>query len=262
MKKSLVATLPTAFLLFVKGVRGKIHLPITTLLLAGCTTAQVHWDAVQMREHVMDYYNDEIMENLIRAKQHLPFVHVDIVSLSAVSGAKISGTVNGGQTLNNTDSTQTTNQIVGTNTNGTSTTTGAAVSHMVAGTIGVVGTLTHLAMRPFTVSVTPENSDTVTIVSNPVSGVQGAEVLYELYTTFVNLPKQHDKCSISTTDNPGSLREGIDYVPDTMKRWRRRYYYVPYDFRDEYSKLCFNIFTKVRAKPANLIQSTPGVIIQ
>jgi hypothetical protein len=74
---------------------------VTTFIMTSCSTQIVHWDSVQMRRHVMDYYNDEIMENLIRAKNGLPFVHVDIASLSAVSGAKIDATVARGQTLSN-----------------------------------------------------------------------------------------------------------------------------------------------------------------
>jgi hypothetical protein len=226
------------------------------LLLTSCATEIAHWDAVQMRRHVIDYYNDEIMDNLIRAYKRLPFVHVDITSLSANSNSKLAGTVNGGQTLNNTNMTQRTNQIVRTGMNGTSSTVGTSMSHMVAGTLGVVATAMNMATRPFTVSVNPEHSDNLTVVANPVLGTKDSDVaaLYNLYVCYA-------KKIIATTDNPNSLTPDSDYVPGTMKRWEDcHYYYVPKGSKDEYFQLCMEIFTKARPKPATLIQTTPVLV--
>jgi hypothetical protein len=209
-----------------------------------------------MRKHVIDYYNDEIMDNLIRAHNHLPFVHVDIVSLSANSNSKLAGTVNGGQTLNNTQTTQTTNQIVRTGTNGTSTTAGISLSHMVAGTLGVMSTAVNMATRPFTVSVNPEHSDNLTVVANPVLGTGvGGEVkaIYDLYINHGYI--------VTWNDSPNSLTPDRDYVPGTMKRWEDgHYYYVPIGFKEAYFQLCKEIFTKARPKPASLIQTTPVLV--
>jgi hypothetical protein len=206
-----------------------------------------------MRRHVIDYYNDEIMDNLIRAHNRLPFVHVDIVSLSANSNSKLAGTVNGGQTLNNTNMIQTTNQIARTGTNGTSSTAGISLSHMVAGTLGVVSTAMNMATRPFTVSVSPEHSDNLTVVANPVFGTPNVENLYDLYIEYAHI--------VAWTDSPSSLTPNRDYVPDTMKRWEDcHYYYVPIGFKDEYFDLCKAIFTQARPKPASLIQTTPVLV--
>jgi hypothetical protein len=233
---------------------------IAIVLQSGCATSLVHWDAVQMRQHVIDYYNDEIMDNLIRAKNRLPFVHVDIVSLSANSNSKLAGTVNGGQTLNNTGTRQETNQTVITDANGTSTTAGTSMSHMVAGTMGVVATVAHMATRPFTFSVSPEHSDNLTVTSNPVVGSTGTKPLNGLYLGFVKLPDCNGNASIAKTDNPNSLTPDRDYVPGTMKKWGGHYYFVPFCFKERYFELCLNIFAQERPKPATLIQTAPILV--
>jgi len=51
-----------------------------------------------MRAQVMAYYNDQIMENLIKTKEELPFVHVDVTSLTTTDVASLSGTVGDVQT--------------------------------------------------------------------------------------------------------------------------------------------------------------------
>ena len=56
---------------------------IAIVLLTGCTATVVRWNSVKMREEIIAYYNDEIMDNLIRMSEGLPFVHVDISSVSA-----------------------------------------------------------------------------------------------------------------------------------------------------------------------------------
>jgi len=70
----------------IQSARAKAYVFGALILLASCTSTQVRWDAVKMRQDVMVYYNDQIMENLIKAKKHLPFVHVDIQTLTS-SGA-------------------------------------------------------------------------------------------------------------------------------------------------------------------------------
>ncbi|HEY4272214.1 MAG TPA: hypothetical protein VGM65_09430 [Candidatus Udaeobacter sp.] len=70
---------------------------IGIVLLTGCTATQVRWDATNIREQVMVYYNDQIMDNLIRAKNKLPFVHVDITLLTSQGSSQISGTIGAGE---------------------------------------------------------------------------------------------------------------------------------------------------------------------
>src|SRR4051812_43251004 len=69
---------------------------VFSLTLPGCTATVARWEAVNLREQIMNYYDEEIMDNLIRQSQDLPFVHVDISSITALSASKVSGTVGGG----------------------------------------------------------------------------------------------------------------------------------------------------------------------
>jgi len=76
---------------------------MVVILLTGCTATQTRWDATNIRKEVMVYYNDQIMDNLIRAKNHLPFVHVDITFLTSQGGSQITGTIGAGESRTNTN---------------------------------------------------------------------------------------------------------------------------------------------------------------
>jgi len=239
------------------------------LTLTACTSTQVHWDAVQMRENVIDYYNDEIMDNLIRARNSQPFVHVDVGSLQALTTSELAGAVGGGQTLNNTDTRAVTDQIVRTNTSG------AMASRMVAGTVGIVDTAAHLAMRPFTVSVAPKRSDSLTINSIPAIGVEG---IYCLYSKFLNLCDSKNDPQSAKRKSTGDFRY-LEYcgtvrsactreeqlrlpscVPGTSKRRGGCLYYVPWSYRERYLTLCRDLLIQTRSNKALLVPSGPSLI--
>jgi hypothetical protein len=241
------------------------------VLLAGCATSQVQWNTVKLREQVMDYYNDEIMENLIRANNHLPFVHVDIQTLTSQGSSSITDTVSGGETRTNTNASTT------------------SIS-------GIVGTITRAVTRPLTYSVAPTRSETLSITAAPALGSQAlaspppapsstaspsaspkptpdlvinkvteiAEppgtitetktektvkppkietiTLYELYEKFA---KDH----LRNTDGLTHPRE--DYVPGTLKRWGNKYYYTP-DDKEKKTRSRITTFAKrclPRARP-------------
>ena len=112
MKKSIPAATLVAFPPLAKMGQLRTYGWIAIVLLAGCTSTQVRWDATKMRKDVMVYYNDQIMDNLIKAKNKLAFVHVDIQTLTSSGGSQISGTIGGGETTTNTGTQQQTNQTV------------------------------------------------------------------------------------------------------------------------------------------------------
>src|SRR5882724_568200 len=103
MKKPIATTFLVTFPLFVKTARLKAYGYIAIVLSVGCTATQVRWDATKMRKDVMVYYNDQIMDNLIRERKHLPYVHVDITLLTSTGGSQISGTIGAGETRTNTN---------------------------------------------------------------------------------------------------------------------------------------------------------------
>jgi hypothetical protein len=226
-------------------MRIKAYGCIAIVLSAGCTATQVRWDATNIRKEVMVYYNDQIMDNLIRAKNRLPFVHVDITLLTSQGSSQISGTIGGGETRTHTDSSM----------------IGAASSFMKAVT------------RPFAFSVTPQQTETLSIQAAPALGTQAlasTPLTMEVTKETENFNAKGEKTSTTKEQNPtpkpvtiyvlyekfakGHLSdspippsEGA-YVPGTLKRWGTRYYYIDQTKdRLAYYEFCKKLFTKGQA---------------
>ena len=210
------------FRLLSKSKRLKTYFDIGVVLLTGCTATQVRWDASKMRKDVMVYYNDEIMDNLIRAKYHLPFVHVDLQSLTSQGASQISGTIGAGETRTHNNS-----------------------------PVGVLANIVNTVTRPFAYSVTPQQSETLTITAAPALGGQTiAEAppmpLAKLEVTRTSETKKKGQPTEVTTEKTlkppakpptvtiydlyegfaASYLSGPDirpperpYVPGTLKRW-------------------------------------------
>jgi hypothetical protein len=196
------------------------------LVLAGCATSQVQWDAVQLRQQVMDFYNDEIMENLIREEQGLPYVQVDMSLLTAVVSSKLTGSVGGGETRTNasTDS-----------------------------AVGVLSGIAHTVMRPFSLSASPERGQSLTITTTPVLG---NKKIYEPYRTFFT---KGGKLEVRQESQKPQLTE---YVPGALKKWGHQYYFVPSNQKKNYRDLCLKVFQIDRvlrpSLPASLIEQFRG----
>jgi hypothetical protein len=95
-----------------------------------------------MRQQVMKYYNDEIMENLIRADEKLPFVHVDITGLTTIDTSQISGTIAGGESTSFTRNSPT--------------------------MMGAIRTISRAVTTPFSYSVAPQRGNSLQFSAAPV----------------------------------------------------------------------------------------------
>ena len=254
--------------LLIENKRLNAYFSIAVILLSGCSAAQVRWDATKMRKGVMVYYNDQIMDNLIRAKNRLPFVHVDITLLTSQGGSQISGTIGAGENRTNTNTSKSSTMM------------------------GALGTVANAVSRPFGWSVTPQQTETLTISTAPALGPQAVaapeqatskkppmqitkwtdaweipagtgtqtsewattqSTIYDLYEDFAN-------CYVKQSPTRPSPDE---CVPGTLKRVRTEYYYVPVgtwtcsDCRERakkekdnqmaYYKFCKALFTKGQA---------------
>jgi hypothetical protein len=269
MKKHISTALLVTFPLFTKGTRLKGYSLIAIVCLTGCTATVVRWNSVRMREEIMAYYNDEIMDNLIRMKEGLPFVHVDISSVSAAGLSQVSGTVAGGDT--------------------------ESFTRTSPSLIGALHTISRVVTAPFAYSVTPLHSDTLTMTAVPVIGPlpadsQVAGASSELDTTKVTevrkppfkKPGEEGELKEKTTEKtPKSsmttiygiyerYRKSIiedsnvlvcsevrpsemAYVPGTLKRHGLKFYYIREDKplrknRALYYELCKSLFTQSRGK--------------
>jgi hypothetical protein len=262
MKKSIPAALLMIFPLFIKATRLKGYALIAIVCLTGCTATVVRWNSVKMREEIMAYYNDEIMDNLISTEKGLPFVHVDISSVSAAGVSQVSGTVGGGETESFTKTSPSSSMM------------------------GVLHTISRAAMTPFAYSASPLHSDTLTMTAVPVIGPLPADsqatdsaspalekskvteireppeklektvteltpkaqkpettTIYKLYEEFLcKYPK-----ALVGPKNLVPRPSEADFVEGTLKIWRgRSYYYIEKTYKDQYTDLCQKLFTQSR----------------
>jgi len=257
MKISIPAALLIIFPLLIKATRFKAHALIGLVCLTGCTATVVRWNSVRMREEIMAYYNDEIVDNLIRMSEGLPFVHVDVSSVSAAGLSQVSGTVGGGDTESFTKTSPSSSMM------------------------GALRTIARAAMTPFAYSVTPLHNDTLTMTAVPVIGPLPADsqtaskttktevtepikpdpntkttktkteevtekpsattTIYEIYRDFL--------CKCPNALGHKNLRPNKDeFVPGTLKIRATGFYYIHKNCQDEYTKFCERLFTQSRGK--------------
>lgn len=63
--------------------------------LASCTSTRVAITHSELREVLLDYTEDQILDNLIRAKNHHPILHFDVSKVSAAITTDVSGDFTG-----------------------------------------------------------------------------------------------------------------------------------------------------------------------
>ena len=186
-------------------------------LCTGCTAFEAHWDTVSMREHAADYYTDEIMDNLVRARKGLLFVHVDILNMNAAVTARLPATVGAGVTRTHSAT--------------------ALLSNVV---------------RPFNFSLSPENDNALTINTTPVVGDGD---VYRPYIRFLNLKRSDERLGHAPSDcvnfkavvsvQKTDQKPSSGFVEGTLKKGQDgSYYYVPEEFRRAYSELCLALMAR------------------
>jgi hypothetical protein len=262
MKKPIPTALLITFPLVIKATRLKGYGLIAIVCLTGCTSTVVRWNSVKMREEIMAYYNDEIMDNLIRMKDGLPFVHVDVSSVSAQGISQVSGTVGSGDT--------------------------ESVTRTSPSMMGALHTITRVATAPFAYSVTPLHNDTLTMTAVPVIGPLSSDSQTTSKTTtkteitkpIESDPKKDEKSVTTITKeempkpstttiydvyeryrkslvenrsalvySEGPIRPNQNkYVPGTLKWHGSGYYYIGVDHKEEYRQLCMSLFNESRGK--------------
>lgn len=266
MKKCIIAADCASFLLMTNATARQFYCLTALIWLTGCTTTQLRWDAIGMRQQVIKYYNDEIMENLIRADEKLPFVHVDITGLTTIDTSQISGSIAGGET---TGFTRTSPSM-------------ASALH----------TISRVVTSPFSYSVSPQQGNSLQFSAAPVLGPVVADTdettasstepvttketevretrggpVKQLITEKTRPPSQQPKPTTIyklyehfVRANKGTAFRSVDglfpppenaYVPGTLKRWGSRYYYINNDkvSKERYYRFCQILFTKSQAQP-------------
>lgn len=247
-------------------------------MIAGCAVEEAHWDEARLREYAIAYYSDQIMDNLVRAKNGQLFLHVNINNLQAVVTSELAGSVGGGNTSTDMRNRQLTNQRSTATTNN-----GANLTTAVAALGAAVGTISRTAVSPFTYSVAPKRSDQLTYASVPETNDPD---LYQAYLQFLNVDDEHP--SLYDIDENYELRTGNDvksvvkkqpgetlvegdsnpnkreppnavhYVPGTLKRCNNGTYYVPIRFKNAYFQLCMAISGRISLPAKGPVSYTGG----
>jgi hypothetical protein len=193
------------------------------LVFTGCGTTQVRWDATSLRRNATAYYEDQIMDNLIRAWRGQLFVHLDLIAIDTELATSISSTASGGRDQNKEET--------------------------------LVGSALEFARsinRPFSVAVTPGQTQTLNLNANTV---RSAPEVYRAYVQFLNLEnsgqrlkdangervRDQEVTSLAVKDQ-GIADEDIACVPGTLKKGDDgRTYFIPFRFRKAFQELCFAV---------------------
>jgi hypothetical protein len=216
----------------------------------------------------MDYVDDQIIDNLIRASHGLPIVQLDFSHIIAGASLKLTPQVGGGRTEMGVSNAAPNRQTV------SSTTTAATgATTVVTNTIGAIGGLVTTITKPFTYSGSADSNTSMSVEANPVLN---APEIYAAYVRFLKgtRPILAPRVTRSTATSTGagsftletstpkedlqldfnniqSLRRTAGPPPaDAVisKRWRDYYYYwVPAAYRHDLFDLA--LATVMRSQP-------------
>jgi len=276
------------------------HLFIVVVLVSGCTSYESASDTHLAREYLTEDLEQQIMFNLIHAKNGLPFAHYDISNVQSAVTAGLTPQVGGGRTVTN-------NTYPGRSTS----TVQSAASSMVTTTLGAVSDLTQAVAKPFSYNVSGSRNNAVTITISPVFDEPG---IYAAYRNFIDLdgpedftpsnngpggstssvttitisgtqsrieakpsstpagtmvPAGNTKVTETVTTINSAASKGINhfdfgttlenptslmrwptkpdkryYVDRTLTYWNHYWYYIPTEFKQQFSELCFAVVAR------------------
>jgi hypothetical protein len=254
----------------------KYLLMLIVSLTTGCASYFSARDAHLAREYLTADIEDEVVFNLIRAKNGLPFAHYDVSSVQSVVTDKLIPNV-------------------GASRNGVS-------NHFLPG--AVADSAVHMITRTFTGGVSAERDNAVTVSISPVFS---EPAVYAAYVNYLNLPAKpatDTTVRVSPTPRPSSMpaptpvtvstktttKYGafgaavtakevevneqppsqalpkVDFrkiysvmecshepadtlcVPHTKRKWDNDWYYIPVQYRPEFSDLCLSLVARAGKK--------------
>jgi hypothetical protein len=245
-------------------------------MTGGCTATishQIRDEHHQLRDIVMAYVDDQIMDNLIRAYHGLPIAHFDFSHVNASASLKLSPQVGGGRT-----SARVSNKFPNQQTTTTTTTAPTGITSVVTNTVAAIGGAVETITKPFTYSAGAENNGAMSVEIDPV---QNAPEIYAAYVRFLNgqpsIVEATSTESVTTRDADGSVttetsekqlpppelnfdnihslrRTSTPPPPNAIigKKWRDGYYYwVPYDHKQQFFQLCLATVMRKEAQGPN-----------
>ena len=225
--------------------------------LSGCATVlshQIREDHRQLRDVVMQYVDDQIMDNLIRAAHGLPIAHLDFSHVNASASLKVASEASGGRT-----SSRAVNRAPNRQTSTSTTTAAAGVTTVVTDTVAAIGGAVQTVTKPFAIGGGVDNTGTLSVEVNPVLNSPG---VYRAYVEFLNggsgestqtvdaSDQQLPEIKFGDVDDIPTLKRGVT-APNTAvltKKWRDGlHYWIPAEHKNAFFKLC--LATVMRANP-------------
>jgi hypothetical protein len=220
------------------------------ILLSSCDTQEAYYSAAQSRDATTAFYSDQIMLNLIKAYNRELFVHSDISLVQPAVDTKFSGQFGGGQTV--------------TNTGQNVTTIGGMLAKLPA---QIATTAASMASRPLTFNIDPERDNNLSLSLQPEYGPDS--VVYGLYFQYLSFTDPSGKDQQWNTDNPKAVdfymhfrrpKTGgplmcvshpptSGYVPGTLVRYDKNWYYVDTAWAQRYWELCMLIMQRPQPAP-------------
>lgn len=172
----------------------KVSAVATVWLIAGCTSYESAQNTHLAREYLTEDLEDQIMFNLIRAYNGLPFLHYDVTSVQSIVTAKVFPQIGGGRTSGH-------NTYPGSSTS-TVTTPRKALSTTVTTAVGAVSAATETLSRPFSYNLNGERDNALTVNIAP----NFDEPVIEKYVGYLNLPNRlkDDKVSGDEAEDLGN----------------------------------------------------------
>lgn len=178
--------------------------------LTGClAVVETQHDQEKIRTALNTLYENQVMDNLIRAANSLPFVQIDYTNATTTVTVTRDGEIGAMPTLETTRD------------------------------LSLPGKALMLTKRVFTNALTYNikagNSNQVTLTANPVTDVNA---VYDAYLSFLDQPGS----LVVSCDSPPACEVHI------MRKWRGKYYWVPVDYRTLFLRLAL-VTTFQRGKP-------------
>jgi hypothetical protein len=168
------------------------------LAAAGCAVEQVHDDQDKLRCALLDLYTDQLVDNLVRAVNGMPIIHLDYGTAQAQILAKDSAMV--GDSYSNT------------------------VTHMLTTAATTTLMTTRSAVNTLMGNASRDNTETIAVTATPLTNSVEA---YNAYLQFLALPG-----SLQSSSSPPPPNAAL-----VCRRYGDVYFWVPTAFKDTFYNL-------------------------
>jgi hypothetical protein len=182
-------------------------------VMGGCRSQQLGYDQNQFRQVLLEMQEDQLMDNLIRAKNRMPLLHLDYTNITGTVTHSGTASVGGGPV-------------------GTRTTTFVKPTATTAG-----GSLVRVASQAFTYGVNASQISQLTVTANPIVDNSG---VYLAYLNFVERPGR----LLQSCDPPPP---GAAHI---VRQSGKEFYWVPVEYRNEFLEIALRT-NGVRTDPSD-----------